>query len=457
MKYGTLPLLNAIAEKHLNDRTGTMLRFILRRTAYSLLILVGVAVLTFVLFRMAAGDPSATLLGKNPRPEEVERLRADLGADRPLFWGKWRRTEAFTNASFAKERTAYRNVGISGAFTPGAEGLLAGKDCRITFLRNFAADGPVLVEMESSGPVGYGGGTVVPEGGVCSIELDSAPEKIELTVPEGTAVAGVRFSRRNGHPCDSQFLASLKELVAFSGTFPYVSFFNFGKTLLTREPIREKLWRGMWPSLMLMLPIFLGELLLGIVLAMISCIWRGTWIDRSLAVLSVAGMSISYLALIIFGQWLLGYYWNWFPVWGWGGVRFLILPVIIDIVSGTGSGVRFYRTAFLNEINREYLRTAVAKGASPFAVYGKHLLKNSMIPIITRASGVLPFLFTGSLLLETFFGIPGLGSAGIGALHDADLQMLKALVILSSFLFVVINLLTDIAYAYVDPRMRPTK
>ncbi|MBR4076721.1 MAG: ABC transporter permease, partial [Lentisphaeria bacterium] len=98
-----------------------------------------------------------------------------------------------------------------------------------------------------------------------------------------------------------------------------------------------------------------------------------------------------------------------------------------------------------------------AKGASPVTVYGRHMLKNALIPIITRASGILPFLFTGSLLLESFFGIPGLGSAGINALHDADLQMLKALVILSSFLFVVINLLTDIAYAYVDPRMRPAK
>ena len=213
----------------------------------------------------------------------------------------------------------------------------------------------------------------------------------------------------------------------------------------------------MLPSLMLMLPIFFGELLLGIILAMIACVWRGTWIDRVIVVLSVAGMSISYLALIIAGQWLLGYYWNWFPVWGWGSAKYLVLPIIIGIISGTGSCVRFYRTVFLNEINREYLRTAVAKGASPVVVYGKHLLRNSMIPIITRASGILPFLFTGSLLLESFFGIPGLGSAGINALHDADLQMLKALVILSSFLFVVINLLTDIAYAYVDPRMRPAK
>jgi len=168
-------------------------------------------------------------------------------------------------------------------------------------------------------------------------------------------------------------------------------------------------------------------------------------------------MSISYLALIIFGQWFLAYYLNLFPVWGWGTPRHLLLPVVIGIISGTGSGVRFYRTVFLDEMNKEYLRTAVAKGASPFAVYFKHLLKNAMIPIITRASTVLPFLFTGSLLLETFFGIPGLGYEGVNALNDADLQMLKALVILSAFLFVGINLITDLLYAWVDPRVRVDK
>ena len=172
-------------------------------------------------------------------------------------------------------------------------------------------------------------------------------------------------------------------------------------------------------------------------------------------VLSVAGMSVSYLALIIFSQWLLGYYWNLFPVWGWDDWRNLALPVIVGIISGTGSGVRFYRTVFLNEIGKPYLRTAIAKGDSPFRVYFRHLLKNAAIPIITRASTVLPFLFTGSLLLESFFGIPGLGFRGVDALNSSDLQTLKALVILGAFLFVFINLLTDLAYAWVDPRVRP--
>ena len=428
-----------------------MLRFILRRTAYSLLILLGVLILTFVLFRMAAGDPVATLLGKNPKPEEVERLRQSLGSDRPMFYGKWRKTEAYTNVSFLGERSEFNAVTYKGSVTPGKEGLQLGQGGEVIFQQNFVPDGEkCLVRVEAEGRYSVNGAACEDNS---ETEVASGTEQIVLT---GDAVIKkVEFSRESEDPFDSQLLASLKEIVTFKSEAPYVEFFNFGRTLTTREPIREKLWNGMFPSLMLMLPIFFGELLLGILLAMIACVWRGTWIDRTIMVLSVAGMSISYLALIIAGQWLLGYYWNWFPVWGWGSAKYLVLPVIIGIISGTGSGVRFYRTVFLNEINREYLRTAVAKGASPVTVYGKHLLRNSMIPIITRASGILPFLFTGSLLLESFFGIPGLGSAGINALHDADLQMLKALVILSSFLFVVINLLTDIAYAYVDPRMRP--
>lgn len=433
-----------------------MLQFIIRRSISSLLILAGVMILTFVLFRVAAGDPTSTLLGKNPKPEEVESLRKALGADRPLFYGKFLRTEAFTNAVFERSRSSFTGVTVNGDAQPSRDGLLisgGAEKTQIVFRRNFVPEGnTVYVEVIADGQI-------LVNGRECQdrTEITADAGEIVITPRDGSVkIRAVSFYRLNPEPWDSQFLASLGEIVSFRSTFPYISFFNFGNTLQTREPIRGKLWRGMWPSLMLMLPVFFGELLLGIVLAMISCVWHGRWIDRVIMVISVAGMSISYLALIIFGQWLLGYYWNWFPVWGWGGTRYLVLPVIIGIISGTGSGVRFYRTVFLNECNREYLRTAVAKGASPVTVYGRHMLKNALIPIITRASGILPFLFTGSLLLESFFGIPGLGSEGINALHDADLQMLKALVILSSFLFVLINLLTDIAYAWADPRMRIT-
>ena len=203
-----------------------------------------------------------------------------------------------------------------------------------------------------------------------------------------------------------------------------------------------------------MLPIFLGELVIGLALALVAAAFKDTLIDRALVLVSVAGMSVSYLVVIIFAQWFLGYYYDLFPVWGFEGIAYLCLPILVGILCGIGGNVRFYRTVFVNELRREYLRTAAAKGLSPFRVYGKHLLRNAAIQIITRASAALPFLFTGSLLLESFFGIPGLGFAGVDALYNSDLQLLKALVITSAILFVVMNLLADLAYAWADPRIR---
>ena len=434
-----------------------MLAYLIRRIGYSILIIFGVLILTFVLFRVAAGDPAAALLGKSPSPEEIENLRESLGADKPLFYGKWKKTELYTGADFSGNRTVIPGVTLKGAPKGGENGLQLADDDSIQFKRNFMRDGEkirICITGQGNWKLTDGQKMTIPlQSG--EMVLDQLPEVLIL---QGTGTLHqITFFRPTRHAFDSQALASLKEVISFKKTFPYVDVFNFGLTLQTREPIRERLWRGMWPSLFVMLPIFFGELVFGIVLAMISCATHGTWADRVIMVISVAGMSISYLALIIFGQWYFGYYLNWFPVWGWGDIRYLLLPVAIGIFSGTGSGARFYRTVFLNEAGREYLRTAKAKGLPGWKVYFKHLLKNALAPIITRASTVLPFLFTGSLLLESFFGIPGLGYEGVNALNDSDLQMLKALVILGAFLFVGINLLTDISYAWADPRMRLNK
>jgi len=435
-----------------------MLRYILRRTAYSLLIIAGIMILTFLLFRLSAGDPAATVLGKNPAPAELEEMREELGTDKPLFFGRWKQTEIYTSADFSSGHTVFPGVKIEGKYKTIPQGIELEPGSKIIFRRNFerSVPEPVQITIQASGVYSVNGSSCKSGWDAPLRHIRSGqPEKIVLETKDALCLRSVAFQRPTKGWYDSQLIASLTEIVSFRKEFPYVSFFNFGRTLQTREPIREKLWKGMFPSLMLMIPIFFGELVLGILLAMLACVFRGRWQDQLILCLSVAGMSVSYLALIIFGQWFLAYYLNWFPVWGWGDVRYLLLPVAIGILSGTGGGVRFYRTVFLDEMNREYLRTATAKGLPPVKVYFKHLLKNALIPVITRASTILPFLFTGSLLLETFFGIPGLGYEGVNALNDADLQMLKALVILSAFLFVGINLLTDLAYAWADPRVRP--
>ncbi|MFZ2653502.1 MAG: ABC transporter permease [Victivallales bacterium] len=431
-----------------------MLSYILRRSAYSVLVILGVMLLTFVLFRFAAGDPAEILLGKNPSPMEVEQLRKDLSSDKPLFWGNWRKSEIYRSARF-NDKKDYSGITMEGKIEY-CKGFLKIEAGRISFVRNFESkDTKIATDTLFRGSFALDDNKYFSSSWKnIFIELRNPQDLLTLETEKYLELKHVEFYRAHNPPWDSQFLASFKEILTFTSEFPYVSFLNFGKTLLTKEDIRHVLWRGMWPSLFLMLPIFFGELIFGIALALVSTAFRGTWIDRTIVILSVAGMSISYLVFIIFGQWYLGYYFNWFPVWGWGSAKYLTLPVLIGIFSGLGGGVRFYRTVFVNELNKEYLRTAAAKGCTPFSIYCKHLLGNALIPIITRATTLLPFLFTGSLLLESFFGIPGLGYAGINALMNSDLQMIKALVIVTSFIFVAVNLLSDIAYAWADPRVR---
>jgi len=428
-------------------------QYIVKRLAFSLLIILGVIAVTFLLFRVAAGDPAAAVLGKNPQPEEIERLRQELGSDKPMFWGRWRRTEAFSSLEDGAIR-ALPGVTIPAEAIPADGKILRLKNGeKVEFQRNFTLTGPVRCEFVSRGAF------------VCkdatgrdldwtrhAVTVDGS--RLELAAGDELAIREVKFYLPQVHPWDSQFTAALREVVSFTSHFPYVDFFDFGRSLTTREPVRDIMLRGIVPSLLLMLPVFFGEMLIGIVLALFSAAWKDSLLDRSIVILSVAGMSISYLVFIIFGQWYLGYYYHVFPIWGYGSLEYLLLPILIGIVSSLGGGVRFYRTVFVNELNKEYLRTARAKGCSIWKIFGKHLLRNAAVPILTRAATILPFLFTGSLLLETFFGIPGLGYAGINALNNSDLQMIKALVIIGALIFVLINLLTDIAYAWVDPRVR---
>jgi len=434
-----------------------MTGYILRRSAYALLILLGVLGVTFLLFRVAAGDPAAVLLGKNPSPREVEDLRAALAADRPLLWGRWRRTELYPGATFDQERNLPGMVREGSCeFRHGALHVRAG---RLTLQRQFEPQGEYRLVLRWRGAMRHmsprGSSFFADRWQTLVIPLRGAEIRPEVVLDVLSAeFRSIRCERRQDSPWDSQMVAALGELVSFSPAFPHVRLFDFGQTLLTREPIRQVLWRGAGPSLLLMVPVFLGELLAGIALALAATAWRGRLPDRLIMVASVAGMSVSYLVFIIAGQWFLAYRWNLFPVWGYGSWRHLALPILVGIASGLGGGVRFYRTVFVNELNREYLRTALAKGCTPLRLYGRHLLRNALIPIITRASATLPFLFTGSLLLESYFGIPGLGFLGYNALMNADLQTVKALVVVTAALFILMNLAADIAYAWADPRVR---
>jgi peptide/nickel transport system permease protein len=234
--------------------------------------------------------------------------------------------------------------------------------------------------------------------------------------------------------------------------------FDFGRSEKTHEPIGRKILKGMVPSLTLTVPMFVLGLAVAISLSLVVALLRATYFDVWVVVLCVAFMSVSIMVYIFAGQYLLAQHMRLFPVYGYtGGIsafQFILLPVTIAIVRGLGSDVRFYRTIFLEEVNRDYVRTARAKGLSESAVLFKHVLKNAMVPILTRTVLAIPFLFMGSLLLERFFGIPGLGNMTIEAVESGDFPVLSAMVYLGSLLFALGNLATDISYTLVDPRIR---
>jgi peptide/nickel transport system permease protein len=259
-----------------------------------------------------------------------------------------------------------------------------------------------------------------------------------------------KYMDKHGYnePMHLRFVHTLTDLVTF----------NFGRSEVTHQRITSMVWQGMWPSLTLMLPAFFFTLILSISIALFTALYRSTWIDRTTVVLCIVGMSVSFLAYIIIGQYVLGYQLKYFPVsgfeWGVGVFKFLILPGLIYTAASLGANVRFYRTIVLDEINQDYVRTARAKGLNQNTVLFKHVLKNAMIPIITRVVVTLPFLFMGSLLLEDFYGIPGLGAMAINAINGNDFAVIKAITFVGAILYVLANLIGDISYSLVDPRVQ---
>jgi peptide/nickel transport system permease protein len=233
--------------------------------------------------------------------------------------------------------------------------------------------------------------------------------------------------------------------------------FDFGRSDQGRD-IGYDIKTRMWPSLAIAVPVFLMGLAAYVTFALLMAFFRATYVDFWGVVLCVVMMSISGLFYIIGGQYLVGKLWNLVPISGYDGgvdsVKFLILPVLIGVVSGVGSNARWYRTMFLEEINKEYVRTARAKGLSEVRVLFRHVLQNAMIPILTGAVVVIPLLFMGSLITEAFFGIPGLGSYTIDAINSQDFAVVRAMVFLGSVLYIIGLILTDISYTLVDPRVR---
>jgi peptide/nickel transport system permease protein len=233
--------------------------------------------------------------------------------------------------------------------------------------------------------------------------------------------------------------------------------FDFGRADDGRD-IGYDVSNRMWASLAIALPTLLVGVLINITVAMMLAFLRGSYLDTSGMVICVMMMSVSMLFYIIAGQYLFSKLLHLVPISGYApgfaAAKFVILPVLIGAIGGIGAGTRLYRTFFLEEINKDYVRTARAKGLSEMRVLFRHVLKNAMIPILTGVVVVIPLLFIGSLVMESFFGIPGLGSYTIDAIQHQDFSIVRAMVFLGSVLYIIGLVLTDISYTVVDPRIR---
>ncbi len=323
-----------------------MWAYILRRLLYTPLIVFGVLLVTFVLFKLVPGNPARIIAGPGASESTIKEIEAQIGLDKP----RW--------------------INVDGAREQGFGALF-----------------------------------------------------------------------------DSQFFRHMWDTPRF----------EFGDSVYKKKAVSEILYKGAGPSLKLTVPMFIALLATSISISLGITMLRGTVWDLLIVIACVIGMSIPFLAVILFGQdWFAGKL-DWFPIRGYdtgfAGVRYYVLPVILGVFAGLGSDVRFYRTVMLDEAKADYIRTAYAKGVGTGRVLFRHLLKNAMIAVITRVVLAIPFLFLGSLLLERFFSIPGLGFLMVESISSRDYNVIAALTYIVALLFIFGQLMTDICYALVDPRI----
>ncbi len=439
-----------------------MIAYIVRRTLYALPILVGVNLIVFVLFFFvnSPDDMARAHLGqKRVTPEQIDGWKRERSLDLPYFYNAgWQRLGAVLGTR-PETQAEFRTAG-SGSYALVVEAPpLSGDpirslrlDCsqplRLILPDGFAADGSLDLPP-SPDPQRFVFRIAPPA------EMpDAPPPVLRLSLHVSDPSPGHRLIVEYQAPISAA--ARLTRTIFFQRSV-HMLFFRYGRSDDGRD-IGQEIFRRIGPSLSITLPAFVLGLLLNIFFAMGVALYRGTYVDHWGVLLCVLLMSISALFYIIAGQVVFAKALRLVPISGFDSgiysLKFIVLPVLIAVVMGLGGSVRFYRTIFLEEIGKDYVRTARAKGLPERTVLFVHTLKNAMIPILTNVVVSLPFLFAGSLLLESFFAIPGMGSFMLEAIQRQDFAIVQAMVSLGSFLYIVGLLLTDISYTLVDPRVR---
>ncbi|WP_070358982.1 ABC transporter permease [Duganella sp. HH105] len=273
-----------------------------------------------------------------------------------------------------------------------------------------------------------------------------------------------------GKMANAESIANIRHQLGVDQSYPVqlwifikqIASFDFGLSWATGEPVSHIIATRLGPSLTVLLPLTLLETLLGIALALVVAFVRGSLTDRAVMIACTVGMSVSILVYIIVFQYGLAYKLGWFPVQGWGEsfwenlLRYATLPILIGLAVSIAPTLRLYRSFVLDEVGQDYVRTARAKGLSERRVMWVHVLRNAAIPIITHVMANLPALLIGAFLLERFFGIPGIGREVILAVERSDFPVIKAITVYVAAATMVFNLLTDLMYQAVDPRVQLT-
>jgi peptide/nickel transport system permease protein len=261
------------------------------------------------------------------------------------------------------------------------------------------------------------------------------------------SIADLRAQWGLDRPMPRQFLDFLVQIATF----------DYGRSYDTGQKLSEMFLAGAPVSLLLTVPPFVIGFIINVSLGLLIAYYRGSWLDRVSTAAFIMAMSVSYLVYIIALQYFMAYELGWFPINGYvagaESVKYLALPWIIIVLVSMGPDVRMYRTVFLDETQADYVRTARAKGVSELHALFLHVLKNAMIPIVTYTMVAVPFLILGAFLMERYFSLPGVGDLIITAINNGDFPVLKGLTMIIAIGYSGIVLLTDIIYAWVDPRV----